>query len=770
MSATQQQSLVNLIALQTGMAKPTVEVIIGLLDEGNTVPFIARYRKELTQGATDEQLRDFADIYSYTKNLEARKLDIIRLINEKGLLTDELRKEIMDATTLARVEDLYRPYKEKKLSKASIAKAKGLSPLAEELKKAVLTKSAWEELADQFIIDTGDVKTSVKTRQEAIQGALDIIAEEVSDHPELRDEIRSKITSTIELTTKPTKTFDEKGTYKIYGTYTKKLAEMPSYAYLAVCRAEDEKQITISLGWNMVQLLDLAARWFIPKNATDIVEYLHQCIEDGFKRLLLPSLERELRSDKKRWSDESAIKLFGENLRQLLLTPPVRGKVALGFDPGYRTGCKLAVVDPTGKFLAKDVIYMTLPMDDMVKAEKIFVGLIEKYGVELIMVGNGTGSRESATFIAGCIKKYNLTCQYMVVSEAGASVYSASALAQKEYPDLDVTVRGAISIAHRVQDPLAELTKIDPKAIGVGQYQHDVDQKLLAQKLDERVEDVVNGVGVDLNSASATLLQYIAGLTPAIASNVVAYRDENGPFKSKAELKKVKGLGPKAYEQCVGFLRIHDGKEPLDATGIHPEIYSNVYEMLEKELGIKKAKLKLPLEGGAFIGKGDQKLSELYGIGVQTLQDVLTELARPGRDPRNDLTPPVFASNVLEVKDLEVGMKLQGVVRNITDFGAFVDIGLHNDGLVHKSQMADYYVASPMDVVSLGQQVTVRVVEIDHEREKVSLSMKGEGNTESTHISRPAKTESRPKIVVDDESTETGYSNFGNNIMFIQKK
>ena len=739
-------SLAQLIAQKTWLKLSIVETIIELLDEGNTVPFIARYRKELTEGATDEQLRDIHDIYTYTKNLEARKADIIRLIDEKGLLTDELRSQIIAATTLAKLEDIYRPYKEKKMSKASIAKAKGLWPLSEVLKLCQLSKSEFERESEKYIVDTGDKKTSVSTSQEAIQWAMDIIAEEVSDHADLRDTIRNKLSNTIKLATKATKTFDPNGVYKIYGDYSKPLADMPSYAYLAVARAEDEKQLSVWLQRPMEALTQSATWFFVPKNTSDLVEYLTQAIEDGLKRLFIPSLERELRSDKKRRSDEAAIKLFWENLKQLLMTPPVRGKTVLGFDPGFRTGCKLAVMDSTGKFLAKDVIYPTAPQEDFVWSEKKILDLIAQYGINLIVIGNGTASRESSSFVDTVIKNNKLKVDYMVVSEAGASVYSASKLAQEEYPDLDVTVRGAISIGHRVQDPLAELTKVEPKAIGVGQYQHDVDQKLLNQKLDEKVEDIVNGVGVDVNTASYTLLQYIAGLTPTIAKNIVSYRDENGPFTSKAQLKKVKGLGPKAYEQAVGFLRIIDGKEPLDATGIHPEMYSKVYDMIKGERHIDKKKLSLPLSSWASEAESKdplsifikdfstsskwqamiEYLSEKYDIGEATLEDIIKELQAPGRDPRDDLDPPVFAGNIMDLKDLKIGDKLQGVVRNITDFWAFVDIGLHNDGLVHKSQMADRYVAHPMDVVSLGQSVEVRVLEIDLEREKVSLSMKSE--------------------------------------------
>lgn len=718
--------LISLIANKTNMPSKIVETIIQLLDEWNTVPFIARYRKELTQGATDEQLRDFHDIYTYTRNLEQRKLDVTRLIDEKGLLTDELRAQIMAAETLQRVEDLYRPYKEKKMSKASIAKAKGLAPLADILRKCILSKEEFELQADTFIKDTWDTKTSVKTRAEAIQWAKDIIAEEVSDHPELREDIRQHENSIVSLTTKTTKTFDPNGVYKIYANYNKKLAEMPSYAYLAVCRAEDEKQLSLSLAWSDSYIFTAAQKYFVPKQHNQtLVPYILEAIQDGLDRLLMPSLEREIRSEKKRRADEAAIKIFGENIKQLLLTPPVRGKKVLGFDPAFRTWCKLAVVDQTGKFLYKDVIYPTAPQNKTQEAEQTILKLIKEHDINLIVIGNGTASRESAIFISDMIKKNKLNIDYMVVSEAGASVYSASKLAQEEYPDLDVTIRGAISIAHRVQDPLAELTKIDPKSIGVGQYQHDVDQKLLNEKLDERVEDVVNSVGVNVNTASYTLLQYISWLSETVAKNIVTYRDTNGPFTSKAQLKKVKWLWPKAYEQAVWFLRIVDGKEPLDATGIHPESYDKVYELLKNEYSIDKKKLTLPM---SINNPKIAERSTKYNIGQETLEDIIKELEKPGQDPRDDLTPPSFAAEVMDIKDLKVGMQLEGIVRNITDFGAFVDIGLHNDWLVHKSQMADYFVQHPIDVVSLGQQVKVKVVDIDLEREKVALSMKSESN------------------------------------------
>ena len=733
-------TLLQQLQQKTGMEAAVINNIIQLLDEGNTIPFIARYRKEMTKGATDEQLRDFFELYSYRKNLEARKEDVIRLIAERGLLTESLKNQILAAETLARVEDLYRPFKEKKNTKATIAKAKGLEPLAKLLSTAELTKEEFESRADTFIKDTGDEKTSVKDRAEAIQGAKDIVAEEVSDHADLRADIKQFEEQNATLETKATKTFEENGVYRVYQQYQKKLFEMPSYAYLAVSRAEKEKQLSIKLQFSQQKISEYASKYFIPSAAKSSVEYLQQAIDDGLERLLLPSLERELRADKKRRADEAAIKVFGDNLKQLLLTPPVKGLTVLGFDPAFRTGCKLAVVDQTGKFLAKEVIYPTEPQKKIAEAEKTLLDLVQKYGIQLIVIGNGTASRESEKVVADFIKKYMPTLQYVITSEAGASVYSASELAQQEYPQLDVTIRGAISIAHRVQDPLAELTKIDPKAIGVGQYQHDVDQKFLKEKLNEKVEDVVNAVGVDVNTASYTLLQYIAGLSASVAKNVVAYRDENGSFTDKKQIKKVKGLGPKAYEQAVGFLRIKEGKEPLDATGIHPDHYAATLSFLEGELGIKKKNLILPLQSLKNYSEQEiEGFANKYGLWFETMQDILKELQRPWLDPREEIEKPVFKSDILSIDDVEIGMKLQGVVRNVTDFGAFVDVGLHNDGLVHKSQMADYFVTNPLEVVHVGQQVEVRVLEIDKEREKLSLSMKGE------HNSKPPQRKTQPR-------------------------
>lgn len=753
------KSIIDIISQKVNISPNIVRSIIQLLDEGNTVPFIARYRKELTEWATDEQLRDFDEIYSYTKNLEARKADVIRLIEEKWLMTDELRKQIMEAETLARVEDLYRPFKEKKNTKATIAKAKWLEPLSDILAKAQISKEEFESEAEKFVRDTGDTKTSVKDVAEAIQWAKDILAEAVSDHANLREDIKIREENTGILACKKTKTFDEKWVYKIYGEYSKKISDMPSYAYLAVTRAETEKQLQVKLDFSHDKIREETTKYFFPKNYWTCICYVHESCEDGLHRLLLPSLEREIRSDKKRRADEAAIRVFGDNLKNLLLTPPIKGMNVLGFDPAFRTGCKLAVVDQTGKFLDKTVIYPTEPQKKVTEAWETLKKLVDQYKIDLIVIGNGTASRESEKVIHDFIEKYKLDVKYMITSESWASVYSASKLAQDEYPDLDVTIRWAISIAHRVQDPLAELTKIDPKAIWVGQYQHDVDQKYLKEKLEEKVEDIVNSVGVDVNTASYTLLQHIAGLSETVAKNVISYRDENGRFITKAQIKKVKWLGPKAYEQAIGFLRIKWGKEVLDETGIHPEIHKQVYELIEKELWIKKKDLKLPMSfwtESKNIDNNLQSRSETYKIGLETLRDVIAELQRPGLDPRDELEVPCFSSTILDIKDLQIGTKLDGIIRNVTDFWAFVDIGLHSDGLVHKSQIANYFVNNPIDVVKVGQQVKVKVIDIDLEREKVSLSMKDDSAPQGPRIERTPSNEKRPEIIKkDDQITES---------------
>lgn len=717
--------LIKKIVEKTWLKEIVVTNIIKLLDEWNTIPFIARYRKELTQWATDEQLRNFNDIYEYTKNLEKRKEDIIRLIDEKGLLTDELRKQINEADTLARLEDLYRPFKEKKNTKAMIAKEKWLEPLAEILKKANLTKQQFEEEAKKFVKDTGEAKTTVKNVEEAIGWTMDIVAEEISDNADIRKSIYENESVKWIITTKPTKNFEENWVYKIYKTYSNNIQKVPSYAYLAISRAEDEKQISVKIEMDEERIFEKVCRVYIPANANSSKEYIIQAIEDSLKRLILPSIERQIRSDKKEWADIEAIKVFGENLKNLLLTPPLKDLTVLGFDPAYRTGCKLAVVDKTGKFLYNTVIYPTPPQNDLHWATTELLKIISTYKIDLIVIWNWTASRESENFVANFIKQHKLSTKYMVVSESWASVYSASKLAQEEYPKLDVTVRWAISIASRVIDPLAEFTKIDPKALWVWQYQHDVDQKLLQQKLDEKVEDVVNRVWVNLNTANYTLLSYIAGLSLTMAKNIIEFRNEKWWFKSKDLLKKVKWVWPKAFEQAVWFLRIKWWENTLDQTWIHPESYKITYEILEKELWISKKQLKLPLDLWEKINPVIiRNLAEKYGIWLETLNDIFQELKRPWLDPRDEIEPPVFKSDVMEITDLKDWIVLDWVVRNVTDFGAFVDIWLHNDWLVHISQLSNQFVRNPIEIVSVWQKVKVKVIWIDLEREKVQLSMK----------------------------------------------
>ncbi len=727
-------NLVDLVANKTWLETKVIRNIITLLDEWNTIPFIARYRKELTQWATDEQLRDFHEVYTYTKNLEARKEDVIRLIDEKWLLTDELRQQIMDAETLARVEDLYRPFKEKKNTRATIAKAKWLDPLADILRKAEISKEEFELEAEKYVKDTWDEKTSVKNKEEAISWAQDIIAEDVSDHANLREDIKTHEEANAQLSTKPTKTFEPNGVYKVYWDYTKKWDQIPSYAFLALLRAEKEKQLSLNIDFSWEYTFECAKRYFLPNNWKCLwtsQEYLQLAIEDWLKRLTIPSIERELRADKKRRADEAAIKVFGENLKNLLLTPPIQWKTVLGFDPGFAHWCKLAVVDPTGKFLENATIFPTEPKKDLINAEKILVEMVNKHKVQLISLWNGTASRESEQFIAGMIKKHKLDVQYVITSESWASIYSASKLAQEEYPGLNEMIRWAISIAHRIQDPLAELTKIDPKSIWVWQYQHDVDQKYLKEKLDEKVEDTVNSVWVDVNTASYTLLQYIAWLSEKVAKSIVEYRDENWAFTSKAEVKKVKWLWPKAYEQAIGFLRIKNWKEPLDQTWIHPENFKQLYELLENELWIKKKNLTLPMADLNITNTQIIQWSEKYWLGKETLEDCFKELKRPWLDPRDEWDAPCFKSDVLDIKDLKIWMQLEWIIRNVTDFWAFVDIGLHNDGLVHKSQMANHYVSNPIEIVSVWQKVSVKVLAIDEGREKVSLTMKDEASQDN---------------------------------------
>lgn len=715
-------NIVEKVSQKTWMEKSVIENIIKLLEEGNTVPFIARYRKELTKWATDEQLRDFNDIYEYSKNLKNRKESVLKLIDEKWLLNDEIEKSIEKAETLAEVEDIYRPFKEKKNTRATLAKAKWLEPLAEILLSWDLSKEEFEEKALEFIVSDKDPKKSVKDALEAISWAKDVIAEEVSDNAELRKSIKEKESTLSNLVTKKTKNFDENWVYKLYKEYKKTISKVPSHAYLAICRAENEKQISAKLEMYEEIIFSRAKGIFVPRNSNSSKIYIEEAVEDGLTRLLLPSVEREIRSEKKKEADLEAIRVFWENMKNLLLTPPIKWKTIISFDPWFRTWCKIAVVWETWNFLENSTIFPVPPKMDIIWSEKKVYELIKKYDVNLAVIWNWTASRETEKFFTDFLKKNSLSLEYAIVSEAWASVYSASKLATQEYPDLDVTVRWAISIAHRVQDSMAELTKIDPKSIWVWQYQHDVDQKLLKSKLDEKVEDCVNNVGVDLNTASYTLLSYASWLSLKIAQEVVKFRDELGNFSIKSELKKVKWLWPKAFEQSVWFLRIKWWKETLDSTWIHPETYKITYSILENELNITKKDLSLPMSID-FSNLNISEISAKYELWEDTIIDIFKELERPWLDPRDELDLPKFKSDVLDFKDLKENMILSWVVRNVTNFGAFVDVWLHNDGLVHISQMSKSFVSNPSEIASVGDNVEVRVLEIDAEKEKVSLSM-----------------------------------------------
>lgn len=720
--------LIQTLVAKTWLGWDIVRNIIALIEEWNTIPFIARYRKEATMWATDTQLRDFEDIYQYHLSLWQKKTDVIRLLTEKGVITDELRQAVEDAMTMTALDDIYRPYKDKKNTRASRAIAAGLQPLADLLLACETSLVAFTQEAENYLVSSlrTDQKDSspqgVETIDDAIQWAQDIVAEVVADDTTLRTIIKNTQARSALLTTKKAKGYQENSTYKNYADYHKTLSQMPSYAYLAIARAEKEKELSVSVQFDHDRANSAAKRQFVPSNASDLLSLLDDAIQDGIKRLLLPSLERELRKNKKEQSDREAIEIFGHNVKELLLSSPVKDKVMMGFDPAYRTWCKLAIIDKTWHFVTSEVIYPTKPQQDLAWARQTMVDLITTHGVELICIGNGTASRESELFVADCLKQHDLSCKYLVVSESGASVYSASKLANQEYPDLDVTVRGAINIAQRVQDPLATYVKIDPKALWVGQYQHDVDQKLLKEKLDNNIQDAVNAVGVDINTASWPLLQYIAWLTTKTAQNIVAYRQEIWMLTKRSQIKKIAWIWPKAFEQCAWFLRITDSREPLDQTGIHPESYALTYDILDKECGITNKNLVVP-----FVFPADKDLSDIaqrYDCGKQTLTDIIRELANPGLDPREEFDEKGFRSDVLSLEDLYEWLALTGVVRNITDFGAFVDIWLKNDGLVHISEMSTQRLSSPFDAVSLGQAVTVTVIGVDKDRQRVSLSMK----------------------------------------------
>ena len=724
----------EIIAEELNIKPKQVEATVKLIDEGNTIPFIARYRKEVTGGLSDEILRELGERLTYLRNLEKRKEEVTNSITEQGKMTEEIAKAIEEAKTLAEVEDIYRPYKPKKKTRATVAKAKGLEPLADIIMEQKETKPI-EEIAKAFVtnVEDGENNTEkdkiVANVEEAIAGALDIIAENISDNPTYRKKIKGICYREAVMNVKATKP-EEKSSYDMYYDFNESIRRLPSHRILAINRGEKEDFLKVKIDKPEEKIISLMERDIL-KGHTQFETYLKSAIEDSWKRLIEPSIDREIRSDLTEKAEEKAIKVFGKNAKQLLLGAPIKNLTVIGFDPAYRTGCKIAVIDETGKVLETTTIYPTEPQNDVENSAKVLLNLIKKYDVNMFAIGNGTASRESELFVADVIKRakqeLNKDVHYAIVSEAGASVYSASKLATEEYPDINVSLRGAISIARRLQDPLAELVKIDPKSIGVGQYQHDVDQKKLSESLTGVVEDAVNKVGVDVNTATPSLLQYISGINKTIANNIVKYRDENGKIKERKELLKVPKLGKAAFEQCAGFIRVFDGKNPLEVTAVHPESYEIAEKLLnkigyQKEDLTDKEKLKEIQDKLAQI-KVEETVKELE-VGEMTLKDILEELSKPGRDPRDEMPKPVLREDVLKFEDLREGQILTGTVRNVTDFGAFVDVGVKHDGLVHISELSNSYVKNPSDVVSVGDIVKVKVIGIDQERQKVKLSMK----------------------------------------------
>ncbi|AJY75686.1 Tex family protein [Paenibacillus beijingensis] len=723
--AAEQERIVKAIAAELSLPLTKVKAAVGLLDEGNTIPFIARYRKEMTGELDENELRFVEERLGYRRNLEERKREVIRLIDEQGKLTDELRQGIVAASKLQEVEDLYRPYRQKRKTRASVAKERGLEPLSQWLLSQPRQGDPLAEAARYVDEDKG-----VATAEEALQGAMDILAEGVADDARIRAWVR-KFTFEQGLLRTEAKDDSVESVYEMYYNYQEPVRRLPPHRVLAINRGEREEVLRVNLEVPADRIHDYIGRQLLRGGtAAAVRDLLERMIEDAYKRLISPSIDREVRAELTEKAEEHAIGIFSANLRNLLLQPPVRGRVVLGVDPAYRTGCKLAVVDETGKLLEVAVTYPTPPNNKVAEAERIINGLIDKHEVQLIVIGNGTASRETEQFIAELIKgraregkDAGAKLQYIIVNEAGASVYSASKLAQDEFPALDVAERSAVSIARRLQDPLAELVKIEPKAIGVGQYQHDVSQKRLDETLGGVVESAVNHVGVDVNTASASLLSYVAGINATTAKNIVKYRDEKGKFSARSELQKVPRLGAKTYEQCIGFIRIPEGSQPLDQTPIHPESYGVVEGLLRSvgldagQIGSETLRLKLAEADIAA-------LAAALKVGEPTLKDIVDSLLRPGRDPREELPAPIFHTDVLNIEDLMPGMELHGTVRNVIDFGAFVDIGIKNDGLVHISQLSDRFVKHPMDVVSVGDTVTVWVLNVDLKKGRVGLTMR----------------------------------------------
>ena len=696
-----------------------IENVIKLIDEGNTIPFIARYRKEMTGEMSDIILRQFNDRLNYLRNLQSRKEDVQRIIGEQGKLTDEIIKNLAKANTLQEVEDIYAPFKQKKRTRATIAKEKGLENLA----LLILDKNIYDinKEAEQFINE----EKNILSVEDALKGANDIIAEIISDNAQIRKYIRENALKYGVIVTKNAK--DEKSVYDMYYDFSERVSNMASHRVLAINRGEKEEFLKVKLEIDNDRMLKYIENQYINKDNFKNKDILVAAIEDAYKRLIFPAIEREVRNHLTELAQERAINVFGENIKNLLLQPPLKGKVVMGFDPGYVNGCKIAVVDASGKFLDEAIVYPHKPQSKTEQAKKILKKLIETYKIDVIAIGNGTASRESETLISELIKELGVNTQYIIVNEAGASIYSASELAAEEHPDINVSIRGAISIGRRLQDPLAELVKIDPESIGVGQYQHDLNKKRLKEVLDGVVEDSVNKVGLDLNTASHSLLEHIAGVSKTVAKNIIAYREENGPFKSRNELKKVKRLGPSAFVQCAGFMRIENGKNPLDNTGVHPESYDICKKMLEiLGYSLEDVKNKNISDIDERIENiGLKNLSEKLNVGEVTLKDIILEIKKPGRDPREeDGMKPILRTDVLKIEDIKEGMILKGTVRNVVDFGVFVDIGIKNDGLVHKSQMSNKFVKDPMEICSVGDIIDVKVIGIDLEKQRVSLSMK----------------------------------------------
>jgi len=712
------KKLLQTVAKEQNLSFKQVNNVISLLEEGNTLPFIARYRKEQT-GALDEvQIRDIMERWQYIQNLEQRKEEVIRIIEEQGKLTVELKSQIEKSIKLQEVEDLYRPYKQKRRTKATVAKEKGLEPFAEWLVTFPVNGSI-EEKASEFLSD----ELEVHSIEEVINGAKDIIAEWVSDDAESRKWIRSETAKAglVEASVKDMEK-DEKKVYEMYYEYSEPISKVVPHRTLALNRGEKEEVLRVAIKPNVDRNMDYLTKKWIKNSRSFVVETVTEAVEDGYKRLIQPSIEREIRNELTEKAEERAIHIFSENLRNLLLQPPLKGKIVLGVDPAYRTGCKLAVVDETGKVLRIDVIYPHPPVSKKQEAEKKFKEIIETYEVEMVAVGNGTASRETEQFVVDMLKDQKREIYYLIVNEAGASVYSASDLAREEFPDFQVEERSAVSIARRLQDPLAELVKIDPKSVGVGQYQHDVSQKRLSESLTFVVETAVNQVGVNVNTASASLLQYVAGLSKTVATNIVKKREEEGKFVNRTQLKKIPRLGAKTYEQAIGFLRVIDGKEPLDRTGIHPENYQAVKNLLSK-LGFTSADLGSEALKTTLSSVDIKAIAAELEIGELTLKDILDALVRPERDPRDELPAPLLKKDVLKLEDLKEGMELQGTVRNVVDFGAFVDIGVKQDGLVHISKLSNRFVKHPLDIVSVGDVVTVWVDSVDQQKGRVALTM-----------------------------------------------